>query len=132
MQRCVVDPEGGTEAASILYILDQEATKGWILRGALKLPYLPRVTPMAAHTERVVYSHLIYSRLPGRSVAPTLRLCCACVAPALHLCCTCVARALHLLCIFGAGEAATLHLRCTLFVLALTATPFYHGESCHL
>ena len=37
----------------------------WTLRGALRLPLLPRVTPSMLDMERAAHTHLIYSKVPG-------------------------------------------------------------------
>ena len=47
--------------------VQEEAKKGWTLRGALRIPHKVRVTPEDIDVERAAHTHLVYSKTPGRS-----------------------------------------------------------------
>jgi hypothetical protein len=51
--------------------VQEEAKRGWTLRGALRIPQQPRVTPEAIDVERAAHTHLVYAKTPGKSFSLT-------------------------------------------------------------
>ena len=47
--------------------VQEEAKRGWTLRGALRIPHKARVVPEVIDTERAAHTHLVYSKTPGQS-----------------------------------------------------------------
>ena len=51
--------------------VQEEAKRGWTLRGALRIPNQARVSPEAIDVERAAHTHLVYTKTPGKSFALT-------------------------------------------------------------
>lgn len=51
--------------------VQEEAKRGWTLRGALRIPNQPRVFPEALDVERAAHTHLVFAKTPGKGFGLT-------------------------------------------------------------